>query len=183
VSGSDFYDAGPLRKLAVNLFYGWGYNFYRRENQLRTDDLLVRSKVSSLLSHARAAIEAAEVDYRREHIPVPSRANPTAPVDAVRNAQSLERLTKEIGSLISQTDQQPVPENDFILQRLRQEAHTLESLLDCDHQLVAQAELFRSMVAGRDGEWILNNPSPVHEGIRAINATLLARQNILLIRL
>ena len=40
MSGASFYDAGPLKQLAVNLFHGWGYNFYRKENQLRTDDLL-----------------------------------------------------------------------------------------------------------------------------------------------
>jgi len=181
VPGSGFYDAGPLKQLAVNLFYGWGYNFYRKENQLRTDDLLVRSKVSWLLSMARAAIEAAEGEYRREYIPAPSRANPRPPGDALRNAQTMERLAKEVGGLISQIDQQPVPENDFILQRFRNEAHTLERLLNCDHQLVAQAELFRSKLAGRDGEWILTNLLPVHEGIQAIRESLGARQNILLI--
>ena len=179
--GSGFYDAGPLKQVAVNLFYGWGYNFYRKENQLRTDDLLVRSKVSWLLSMARAALEAAEVDYRREYIPPPSRTSPRPPADVVKNAQTLERVTKEIGGLISRIDQQPVPENDFILQRFRNEARTLECLLDCDHQLVARADLFRSMLAGRNGEWILDHLSRVHEGIQAIRETLSARQNILLV--
>ena len=41
--------AGPVKQVLSNLFYGWGYNFYRKENQLRADDLLIRSKVSELL--------------------------------------------------------------------------------------------------------------------------------------
>jgi hypothetical protein len=32
---SRFYNVGPLSQIAINLFYGWGYNFYRLENQLR----------------------------------------------------------------------------------------------------------------------------------------------------
>ena len=43
-----FYDVGPLRQVAINLFYGWGYNFYREENQLRADDQLIRSKAAWL---------------------------------------------------------------------------------------------------------------------------------------
>ena len=52
MADSGFYDAGLLRQLATNLFYGWGYNFYRLENQLRADDQLVRTKAASLLGMA-----------------------------------------------------------------------------------------------------------------------------------
>ena len=45
MSDYDFYVVDELEKIAVNLFYGWGYNFYRLENQLRADDLTVRAKV------------------------------------------------------------------------------------------------------------------------------------------
>ena len=31
---TDFYDAGPLTQIGINLFHGYGYNFYRSENQL-----------------------------------------------------------------------------------------------------------------------------------------------------
>ena len=32
---SAFYNVDALEKVAINLFYGWGYNFYRQENQMR----------------------------------------------------------------------------------------------------------------------------------------------------
>ena len=48
--------AGPARRLLSNLFYGWGYNFYRVENQLRADDQLVRSKAAWLLGLATASV-------------------------------------------------------------------------------------------------------------------------------
>ena len=76
MSSSAFYDAGPLEQVAINLFYGWGYNFYRKENQLRADDQLVRNKVGTLLSSARKSVETAEQAYRRDFLPPPSREKP-----------------------------------------------------------------------------------------------------------
>jgi hypothetical protein len=69
MAGSSFYEAEALEKIAINLFYGWGYNFYRKENQLRADDQLIRSKVGLLLGWARKSVETAERDYRREFLP------------------------------------------------------------------------------------------------------------------
>ena len=62
---SVFYDLDAIEQIAVNLFYGWGYNFYRLENQLRADDLTVRNQVCSLLGQARASVDTAESAYRR----------------------------------------------------------------------------------------------------------------------
>jgi len=45
MSGFDFYNLDAVEQIGVNLFYGWGYNFYRLENQLRADDLTIRAKV------------------------------------------------------------------------------------------------------------------------------------------
>ena len=75
MSSDGFYDAGVLRQIATNLFYGWGYNFYRAENQLRADDQLVRSKAASLLGIAMASVIAAETEYRREFSPRPPGRN------------------------------------------------------------------------------------------------------------
>lgn len=181
MAGSSFYDAGPLKQIAVNLFYGWGYNFYRKENQLRTDDLLIRSKVSWLLSQAHGSVESAESTYRREFIPLPSRANPHPPAEAVTTAQRLERLAREIGDLGAYIEALPAPENDFIIRRLREEAPTLEALINSDHQLVGQADLLRSMLQGKDGVWIAANLPAIQEGLGAIRETLRGRQQILTI--
>ena len=68
---SAFYDAGAVRRVANTLFLGWGYNFYRKENQLRADDQLVRAKAAWLLGQAAASVHAAEADHRREAFPPP----------------------------------------------------------------------------------------------------------------
>jgi hypothetical protein len=182
VSSAGFYDAGPLRQVAINLFYGWGYNFYRVENQLRADDQLVRSKAAGLLGTAMASVSEAESDYRREFLPAPSRAKPFPDPAAVTSAQRLERLAQAIGALEALIQHQPVPENDRMTQRYRQEAPTLKALIHYDEQLVGQCELLRSMVDQQDAASILKIRHDVEGGLEAIHATLQSREAVLLDR-
>ena len=125
MAGAGFYEVGPLRRVAINLFYGWGYNFYRKENQLRADDQLVRAKAAWLLGQAVVAVHAAESAYRREALPPPSRANPYPDPAARAGAQALERLGGYIAALDGRLHAAPAPENDRMTQRYRNEADTL----------------------------------------------------------
>jgi len=177
--GSAFYDVDPLAKVAINLFYGWGYNFYRQENQLRADDQLIRSKVGMLLGSARKSVETAERDYRREFLPPPSREKPRPDATAVANAQAVERLSRAIGAIQGQITSQPVPENDRMTQRYRQEAATLQQLMASDQKLAGQAELLRSMLDLKNGSWMVENMSALQDGINAIGETLRTRQLLL----
>lgn len=176
----DFYNAGALRQIATNLFYGWGYNFYKRENQLRADDQLVREKAGWLLSNAAASVEAAESNYRREFLPAPTREKPFPDSAAVAAAQQMERLVKAIRALVNRMTELPVPENDRMTQRFREEAPTLEALIALDEQLVGQCELLRSTVEKRDGAWIAEHIKEINAGLDAIDATLMKRQALLL---
>jgi len=179
MSTSPFYDVAPLDQIAINLFYGWGYNFYRKENQLRADDQLVRAKVGILLGSARKSVEAAELDYRREFLPPPSREKPRHDPAAVAGSQAIERLSHSIGALAGQIGSLPVPENDRMTQRYRQEAGTLAALIASDHKLVGQAELLRSMLDQKPGPWLIENLPALQEGVAAIGETLRARQLLL----
>jgi hypothetical protein len=176
---SDFYDAGPLEQIAINLFHGWGYNFYRKENQLRADDLLVRSKVGLVLGSARKSVETAEVDYRRDFLPPPSREKPRHDPKAIADSQAIERLAHAIGALQGQIAAQPVPENDRMTERYRDEAPTLQQLIASDQKLVGQAELLRSMLDQKNGCWIIGNLATLQDGINAIAETLRTRQLLL----
>ncbi len=180
MAGDRFYDAGALKQIAVNLFYGWGYNFYRTENQLRADDQLVRSKAASLLGFAAASVGEAESAYRREFLPPPTRAKPFPDAEAVASAQRLERLGREISSVEQFIQQQPVPENDRMTQRYRKEAPTLQKLIERDEQLVGQCELLRSLVSGQNGAALLQNMAELEAGLEAIRTTLQQREAILL---
>ena len=177
----DFGDLDALEKIAVNLFYGWGYNSYRLENQLRTDDLTVRAKVGWLLGQARAHVEGAESAYRRVRLPTPTREKPRPDADAIAGAQTLERLSQEIGALEGQIRAQPVPETDRMTQRYRHEATTLQHLLECDMALVGRAELLRQMLENKEGVWIIDKAAEIREGLKAIEASVRNRQAALLV--
>ncbi len=178
----DFYDADALRQIATNLFYGWGYNFYKLENQLRADDQLVRAKAGWILSNAAASVSAAESEYRREFLPPPSRAKPFPDAVAISAAQQLERLAKDISAVANRLAELPVPENDRMTQRFREEGPTLEALIAVDEQLVGQCELLRSTLEKRNGGWIVEKISEIRGGLEVINATLMKRQALLLSR-
>jgi hypothetical protein len=177
----DFDDLDALERIAVNLFYGWGYNSYRLENQLRADDLTVRAKVGWLLGQARAEVETAESAYRRLHLPPPTRQKPRPDADAVAGAQTLERLSQAIGALEGQIRAQPVPETDRMTQRYRHEASTLQSLLECDMALAGWAELLRQMLDKQDGAWMVDKAATIREGLKAIEASLRSRQATLMV--
>ena len=174
-----FYDAGPLKRVAINLFYGWGYNFYRKENQLRADDQLVRSKAAWLLGLAHAAIDEAELTFRRETLPAPTRDHPFPDPALVAQARALEQLGGAVSGLIGRLHALPVPENDRMTQRYRKEAKTLKALGDCDEQLIGQCDLLRSLVEARTAEELLDGAGPIKEGLRAIENTIATRQAIL----
>jgi hypothetical protein len=180
VAGELFYAADSLEQIAINLFYGWGYNFYKVENQLRADDQMVRSKASWLLGGAATAVSAAESDYRREFLPAPSRAKPFPDAAAVASAQKLERLHSALTGLEQFLHQLPAPENDRMTQRYRLEAPTLMNLVHYDSLLVGQCELMRKTVTGLDGKTILQMLPDLEAGIAAIRATLHDREAVLM---
>lgn len=177
--GEAFYDAGVLRQIATNLFYGWGYNFYRAENQLRADDQLIRSKAAFLLGEAMASVCSAESDYRREFLPPPTRAKPFPDAAAVAGAQSLERLANAISAVEAALRHLPVPANDRMTQRYRDEGPTLQTLLGHDERLVGQCELLRTTVTGQDAAVILRKMPDLEAGLEAIRTTLHNRELVL----
>jgi hypothetical protein len=180
MAGELFYAADTLEQVAINLFYGWGYNFYKVENQLRADDQMVRSKASWLLGEAATAVSAAESDYRREFLPPPSRAKPFPDAEAVASAQKLERLHRDLVALEQFLHQLPAPANDRMTQRYRLEAPTLANLLHFDSLLVGQCELMRKSVTGVGAQTILKALPDLEGGIAAIRATLHDREAVLM---
>ena len=179
MSGSAFYRQGTADQVVVNLFYGWGYNFYRVENQLRADDLLVRAKVSAMLGAARSHVEAAEAAFRRERLPPLSRAKPLPDPDAIRGAQAIEALGRELGAVEGAIRALPVPENDRMTQLYRDEAETLLLLVDADQAMVDLAESLRTTLASATGSWIIEHTAEIGERLLALRRAIEARRDIL----
>ena len=179
MAGSAFYAADELEQIAINLFYGWGYNFYKVENQLRADDLMIRSKAAWLLGEAATAVSTAESDYRREFLPAPTRAKPFPDAEAVASAQKLERLHRELVALEQFIHQLPAPENDRMTQRYREERATLKRLVEIDTTLVGHADFLRQTVAGQTASELLENLALIESGLTSISGILEQRQNLL----
>ena len=176
---SEFYSADPVSQVAINLFYGWGYNFYRVENQLRADDLLVRHQVAGILGDARVAIGQAEAAYREAHLPPLSREAPRPDPTAMKQARLLETLSGQVGAVASRVRSLPVPENDRISQRHRQEADTLARLLEADMALAGHAELLSRTLRDQGADWILQHADEIKGHVAAIESALRDRQAIL----
>jgi hypothetical protein len=174
-----FDDIEQLERIAVNLFYGWGYNFYRLENHLRADDQTIRAKIGALLGDARAAVERAESAWRRANLPAPTREKPRPDAAAVETAQRLESISRELGALEGQVRAQPVPEADRMTDRYRREADTLHALLQCDIALIGRAEVLRTMLADANAAAMLERESEIQAGMKAIARSLRERQAIL----
>ena len=173
---TDFYDVGPLGEIAINLFHGYSYNFYRDENQLRADDQKARTLVCELLGRARKAVSGAEGLFRREHIPTPTRANPFPPPEILASARQLEALSQAIGGIEGQVRHAPVPENDRMTQRYREEVATLIALAEKDKMLIGQAATLCALVEGKAPDAILAGLAEISEGLTAITMTLTERR-------
>ncbi len=171
--------AETLAHVAINLFNGWGYNFYRKENMLRADDLTVRAKVGELLAAAHGCVAAAETAYRRDNLPPPTREKPRPEPQAMRDAQTLERLGRAIGGLEGHVRALPVPENDHMTQRLRQEAPTLARLLESDQAMVGHAEFLRSVLHGASAAWMLENTDSLVAQVAALESAIQTRRDLL----
>jgi hypothetical protein len=176
-----FYATGPVAQVAINLFYGWGYNFYRKENQLRADDLMVRAKVSGMLGAARSGVEAAEAAYRRQFLPPPSRAAPRPDPDAMQTARALEAIGRELGALEGQIRALPVPENDRMTQRFRREAETTARLIEADQAMVGHAELLRTLLTQATASEMLGSIRVIRERMSAIRGAIQARGDLLVV--
>ncbi len=147
VPGNPIDDAGVVRQTVAMLFYGWGYNWYREENQLHAGDLLIRSKVSDYLQKARDDLAALESAYRARYLPPPSREHPLPDPAAVARTRLLHDAGESVGAVETRVRTAPVPENDKIWQRYRVEKDLLERLTALDTDLVWHAMLLADLVA------------------------------------
>lgn len=138
--------AGPIKRTAVSLLYGWGYNFYRAENQLRADDLLIRNKAGGILAAARAHLGALEAAWRREFLPPPSREQPFPDRASVAQAQRIARSGALIEQVATTLQTAQTPTSDKIWLRHRTERGLLETLQAIDTGLIDAAIGFHDLV-------------------------------------
>ena len=139
-------DSG-LYRIGVMLLNGYGYNWYRLDNQMRADDLLVRSRASEHLESAAAQLRDLEVRYRRKYLPPPTREHPDADPQHVAAVQHFRAVTDQIITIDTRLRGAAAPPDDKVWVRQRGELETLQRLGKCDVLLVAGAKELARLVA------------------------------------
>lgn len=164
---------------ATLLLNGWGYNWYRAENRLRADDLLIRAKLSELLGLARGHLSALEAGYRRVHLPAPTREAPFPDRAAVAHVQALTRAGEAIGAVETGIRNAAVPERDRVWQAHRDEGRLLQELVARDAALVETVAQFHDwlVAAGEADAEDPQFPERVRAGLPVISAALAARRD------
>jgi hypothetical protein len=139
----------PAYRNWVMLLNGYGFNWYRADNQARADDLLIRSRASEHLAEAAASLRAAEATYRRRFIPPPSREHPSPDPACLAEARRLRDITDRIAALDTRLRGAAVPGDDKIWARFRtRQEDLLLQLCQCDLALVGTANDLRALAAG-----------------------------------
>ena len=177
----DFYDTNRTQQIAILLLNGWGYNFFRREDQLRADSALIRGKTSDILGELRKAVTDAEHSYRRAMLPPRTRDSPEPAAAVYARASALEALGQELGRVETSNRTAPVPETDRMRQRHRNEADLLAKLVAADQRLVAQAEMVRTGFAKQPvtAEWLLEHMADVKAAFAGLAVSIRERKNLL----
>lgn len=136
-----------LYRIGVMLINGYGYNWYRQENRMRADDLLVRSRASDALAGAVAHLRDLEGRYRRKFLPPPTREHPDPDPNHLAAVRQLRAVQERIGEVDTRLRGAAVPPDDRIWQRHRGEVETLQRLGQCDVLLVGSAKELADLVA------------------------------------
>jgi len=137
----------PLVQQLQLLLTGYGYNFYNKTNQARTDDQLVRERASYNLGQAVMLLAQLRSDYSTRYVPPLTRANPDPPVEAMAQLRTIEVAQQALSSVESHIRAMPVPTQDRTWWRIRQEQNLLEQLLNFDLMLVRGSEQIYQYVA------------------------------------
>lgn len=138
---------GPGKRLLSNLFYGCGYNFYRRASELCADDMVLRGKLSELLRECRVHLGVLETGFRREHRPLPDRDYSFLSPQAVVTAQALLIAQRALQTMETAIHTATVPERDRLPQHHRGERDTLEKLVALDGEVLLALVTLRDAVA------------------------------------
>jgi hypothetical protein len=139
-------EGSPLWETWTMLLNGYGYNWYRADNQARADDLLIRQKVGYFLGLAGSKLLEAETAYQRKYLPPGTREQPFPPADKVAAHRRLRDLRQAVLATEGAVRSLPAPPTDKIWQRHRLELTTLKRLTNADVGLIGAAKLLSDEV-------------------------------------
>lgn len=174
-------ESGRLRRIGVMLLNGYGYNWYRAENRMRADDLLIRSRASEHLGNAAARLRDIEARYRRRYLPPPTRQRPDPDPQHLAAVRQFRALADRLLDAETRLRGGAAPADDKIWRRHRRESDTLRLLCECDALLVGAAKEVEDVVAGLPPEAGLDAAAErrIEERLGEVAAALAQRNEVL----
>jgi hypothetical protein len=148
-------DDSRLYRIGVMLLNGYGYNWYRLDNRMRADDLLIRGRAGGHLAGAAARLRDLEGRYRRKYLPPPTREHPEPPPDHLAAVRQFRDAAERLGEVETKVRGGAVPANDKVWQRHRDEIDTLQRLGECDAILLAGTKELEDFVAALAGDTVI----------------------------
>lgn len=178
-------EGNPLYETWEMLLHGYGYNFYRKDNQARADDLLVRQSAGHFIGEAAKKLRQLESEYQRRQLPPATREHPFPPPEKLATHRAIRELRQQVLTLESELRGLPAPPEDKTWMRHRTQLDTLKQLLVHDVQFVGAAKLLDEQAAqvrpdSRDLDGALQ---PVREHVDLLRQLMAARQQLLLLPL
>jgi len=140
-------EGDPLYETWVMLLHGYGYNFYRKDNQVRADDQLVRQHACQFIGDAAQKVQKLEAEYRKRHVPPVTREHPLPPADRLAAQRELREAGQDIGHLAAEINALGTPPQDWTWRRHRNELETLKRLVAHDAHFVGAAKLLDEAAA------------------------------------
>lgn len=129
-------DASALRRFVGNLYQGWGYNAYSKKEQLRADDLIIRTQINALISELKKRWYNKEMDWRKNNIPELTRENPFPDKEAIKIAKSIHEIQVRLDNLKGIITNSPAPSTDRVFVRYFNEVDNLERLKKIDNEII-----------------------------------------------
>ncbi len=170
-----------LYRIGVMLLNGYGYNWYRQDNRMRADDLLIRARASDHLAAAAAGLSEREGRFRRRYLPPPTREHPDPDPQALATIRQFSAVVDRVRDIDTKVRGGSVPPEDKIWQRYRDEIDTLRRLGECDAVLVAAAKELTDLVAGMPADAGIDaaDQQRMDQHLDQLSAVLMQRRAIL----
>jgi hypothetical protein len=145
----------PAIQLVQVAMSGFGYNFYDARNVARSNDQIVRARVSDVLGTAALTLSTLEKTYKAHAFPGSTREQPYPPPEVMGRIRAIDDLRKRIEALASALVAAETPATDSTWFRLRDERTLLQSLVAYDVVLAGGADRLAaaaSLIAPSDVE-------------------------------
>ena len=123
-----------------------GSEVYTQKGKMRSDDQLVRQRVTHGLGESSAAIRALIARYRADSVPPSTREQPFPPAEVMEPMRKAERLVRAIDDMAGVIKGLPVLNQDKVWDQVRRVG--LNDLLQFDWNLVGESDALARDLTG-----------------------------------